>query len=222
MNHNKNPTTPKSERNNKLFYHRTVTTMLKQCQQQHLLMMKLLFLLQEKLHAVHEKDSSISRLFILGIKLCFPILQALFRKHYGFQHSLSLLHSFRQQWCWVTEWHVCSYWNDREGILPKLAFSFLLSNTLCILALSRKVVSTVRQTEHSSSFWPTKFSYNLFCPQHNIFRSLRKPGFSQGGFSFSPCFHSPYPPQPQLHSSNEGRMKQFWFTIKCHRSPVRI
>lgn len=186
--------------------------------------MKLLFLLQEKLYAVHEKaDSSISRLFTLGIKLCFPILQALFRKHYGFQHSLSFfhIHSSSSDAGWLNGMYV-GYWNDREGILPKLAFSFLLTNTRCILVSSRMVVSTMRQTEHSSSFWPTKFSCNLFCPQHNIFCSLRKSGFSQGRFSFSPCFHFPYPPQPQLHSSNEGKMKQLWFTIKCHSSPVRI
>ena len=102
-----------------------------------------------------------------------------------------------------------------------LSFLSLFSNILCIRALSRKVVSTVRQTEHFS-FFGQQSSCNMCCPQHNIFCSLRKPGFSQGEFSFSPCFHSPYPPQPQLHSSNEGKMKQLWFTIKCHRSPVRI
>jgi len=133
--------------------------------------------------------------------------------------SLFCIHSSSSDAGWQNGMYIGS-WNDSEGNLPKLAFSCLFSNILCILPLSRKVVSTVRQS--ILPFFGQQSSSNMCCPQHNIRYSLRKPGFSQSEFSFSHCFHPPHLPEPQLHSSNEGKTKQLWFTIKCHRSPVRI
>lgn len=69
--------------------------------------------------------------------------------------SLFCIHSSSSDAGWQNGMCI-GYWNDREGILPKLSFSFLFSNIVCILALSRKVVSTVRQTEHFSFFLSKK------------------------------------------------------------------
>lgn len=96
-----------------------------------------------------------------------------------------------------------------------LSFLSVFSSTLCI-----QQKGTVRQTE-PNNFFGQQSPCNMCCSHRNIFRSLRKPGFSQGEFSSSPYFHSCCTPQPQLHSSSEGKTKQLWFTIKCHRSPVR-
>lgn len=74
--------------------------------------------------------------------------------------SVLLLHPFKQQWCHVTEWHCPGHRNDREGILLKLPSDF--SNTICI-----QQKDTMRQTEHSSFFWPTKsLQYVLFPALH--------------------------------------------------------
>lgn len=109
----------------------------------------------------------------------------------------------------------CIYWSSSDaawqnGIIQVtamterefyLSFLSIFSSTLCI-----QQKGTVRQSQ--TTFFGQQSPCNMWCSQRNIFRSLRKPGSSQGEFSSSPYFHSRCPPQPQLHSSSEGKTKQ--------------